>query len=282
MPTLKVPKEIVQGSLFGQTQRLTGEENSTSTTTTKRPNWFEENEFKWEKFPKFADWRLSSCVLKPINQGKCGACYAFATLSVIETMQCIRKRRPARRLSPQQLVDCVSGSETSGCGGGWPGEILNHLARNQSILARNSCYPYEGKDGDCKLDKLLKSRRIIASSCLVNASATNSPIKYRKLHTRNQMMHYISRNGPLIGALEALTSFQRYSQGIYQDDECKEGSIENVNHAVTIIGYGTENGTDYWLIKNSWGTNWGIEGYGKVVRGLNKCSIESVAWTVLN
>lgn len=80
--------------------------------------------------------------------------------------------------------------------------------------------------------------------------------------------------GPVVVAIDAsLKTFQAYKDGIYDDSEC----TTNIDHAVTITGYGTENGVDYWLIKNSWGTTWGNEGYMKMLRGVNQCGIAGYA-----
>lgn len=267
------------------TETTTQSTTTSTTTTTSKPTCDAEcNEFKGQLVPRTIDWRRTNCVLAPVNQGQCGACYAFAVLSVLESMQCLWRRRLPRRLSPQQLVDCVRTNVTNGCNGGWPGEILDYYAHNTTLASRASCYHYKAASNDkCKLDSVIEEARRsrYTNGCITRASPTNTQIRYRELHAYRQMMHYVAFNGPIVVAMEATPSFQRYSKGIFDESKCRPGSAEYINHAVTIVGYGTDRGHDYWLIKNSWGQKWGTKGYGRILRGINACSIESVAWTVL-
>ncbi len=75
-------------------------------------------------------------------------------------------------------------------------------------------------------------------------------------------------------AFQVASDFKKYTSGIYTSTICKNGP-QDVNHAVLAVGYGTENGVDYWLIKNSWGTGWGMDGYFKIKRGVNMCGINN-------
>jgi cathepsin L len=79
--------------------------------------------------------------------------------------------------------------------------------------------------------------------------------------------------GPVAAAIYASKTFLLYKSGIYNEANCPT----SVNHAVLIVGYGTENGVDYWLVKNSWGTGWGEAGFFRLARGSNKCGIASYA-----
>lgn len=83
----------------------------------------------------------------------------------------------------------------------------------------------------------------------------------------------VANIGPVIVSVDPMRmTFQRYTGGIYDDPDC---SKTNLSHAVVAVGYGTENGTDYWLLKNQWGVNWGIRGYMKMIRGKNMCGLSN-------
>ena len=90
------------------------------------------------------------------------------------------------------------------------------------------------------------------------------------------LIHYLWTKGPVSVAFEVVADFRFYSHGVYTSEECKSGPSD-VNHAVLLVGYGEENGIPYWLIKNSWGSSWGEEGYFKIERGKNMCGIATCA-----
>lgn len=86
-------------------------------------------------------------------------------------------------------------------------------------------------------------------------------------------MKIVGNVGPITVAIYASPNFQSYASGILDDPLCNSKS--RINHAVVIVGYGRENGQDYWIIKNSWGTDWGENGYARMLKGVNMCKIES-------
>lgn len=79
--------------------------------------------------------------------------------------------------------------------------------------------------------------------------------------------------GPITVAIFASANFQSYASGVFDDPLCTSQSTPN--HAVVVVGYGSENGKDYWIVKNSWGEDWGEKGYAKFLRGVNMCKIEN-------
>jgi cathepsin H len=82
--------------------------------------------------------------------------------------------------------------------------------------------------------------------------------------------------GPISVAFQVVADFRLYKGGIYASQECKQGP-KDVNHAVLVVGYGEEKGIPYWIIKNSWGTTWGEEGYSRMERSKNMCGIATCA-----
>lgn len=104
---------------------------------------------------------------------------------------------------------------------------------------------------------------------------------YKKISNgdENVLKKFVASVGPIAAAISTSQTFQNYKSGVMDYPDC----FPAPNHAVLIVGYGTENGTDYWLIRNDWGTDWGIEGYGKMARNKgNQCVIASYAiWPIL-
>lgn len=229
-----------------------------------------------ERIPATKDWRGSGCVAEPIDQRKCGACYAIATMNTLETMRCLSLKE-SPKLSPQQVIDCSTpraGYQNYGCDGGWPTRVLTYL-QNEGVAARESCYPFVRRQEWCQLRKVKAT-----SGCTVSSSPTDTTLKYKVLNNERDILYHVANTGPVITVMKAPDSFIYYSRGIYDDAKCSRRR-NDVDHAIVIVGYGRENGQDYWLIKNSWGsTNWGEGGFGKYRRGTNACSIGHWGWVI--
>ncbi|XP_063782367.1 uncharacterized protein LOC134932155 [Pseudophryne corroboree] len=210
--------------------------------------------------PKSVDWRDSKCVTEIKNQGQfCGSCWAFATVGVLETHYCLKKKE-LLVLSEQQLVDCDSVNE--GCCGGFPKAAMQYLSHHGVMLAKD--YEYSQKQFTC----LYKPDNAVT----VNVS------KYYVLPGEDNMASSVAFDGPITVGIDASDDFQMYSKGIFTGDCSKEA-----NHAVIIVGYGTEHDEeedediDYWIIRNSWGKMWGENGYAKMRRNVDLCGITSEA-----
>ncbi|KAM4748968.1 cathepsin L-like proteinase [Rhinophrynus dorsalis] len=214
--------------------------------------------------PPNVDWRKSNCVTPVKNQGTlCGSCWAFSTVGVIESRYCIKKHKLIN-FSEQQLVDCDDTSE--GCCGGFPIDALAYVAENG--IMRRKDYKYTESKLECKYN-LKKATKLNVT-------------KYYTLPGEKNMASSVALEGPIIVSIGVSEDFQKYSEGIF-DGDC----AEEVNHAVIIVGYGTqpaidENGEDidYWIIKNSWGKEWGDNGYVKMRRNIKQCGIEEEAAAV--
>ncbi|KAK4858006.1 hypothetical protein QYF36_019974 [Acer negundo] len=189
------------------------------------------------------DWREKGAVSEIQYQGSCGCCWAFSAVSAIEGIIQI-KTNTLLKLSEQQLVDCVSGN--NGCQGGFMDTAFEYIKQNGGLAAESN-YPYKGQDGICD-----------------QQTETAAQITGFEVVTRNdeQALQIAVSQQPVSVIIAAGGDFQNYISGIFQG-YCGE----SLNHAVTIVGYGNENGMDYWLIKNSWGQTWGENGYMKILRG---------------
>lgn len=150
-------------------------------------------------------------------------------------------------LSEQQLVDCVA--DNHGCNGGFMDTAFEYIKQNGGLAAESN-YPYQGQDGICDQQKATdKTGKITGFQ-----DVTPNDEKALKIAVSQQPVSVIITEGG---------DFKNYGSGIFQG-YC--GDLQNL-HAVTIVGYGNENGIDYWLIKNSWGQTWGENGYMKILRG---------------
>lgn len=226
--------------------------------------------------PGRMDWRDTGCIAEPINQQKCGCCYAIATMGVLESMRCLKKVF-APVLSPQQIIDCSTpraGYQNFGCNGGWPTRVLRYL-QNVGVAARQTCYPLVLRQGICKLRKVQS-----VEGCSVSASPTNGRLRYKVLNNEKDILYHVAKTGPVVTVMRATDKFLYYGSGIFDDPTCSR-KADDVDHAISIVGYGRENGIDYWLIKNSWGAEWGLNGYGKYRRGTNACSIGHWGWVIV-
>jgi len=127
-------------------------------------------------------------------------------------------------------------------------------------ISTETAYPYTAKDGACTADPSTFVLDVEGGS--VNITEGDEV----------ELADALYNHGPVSVAFEVVDGFRDYKTGVYKSTVCKD-TTEDVNHAVVAVGYGTENGTPYWLVKNSWGADWGDEGYFKIERGVNMCGI---------
>lgn len=163
-------------------------------------------------------------------------------------------------LSEQELVDCDVTDDNQGCSGGYMEKAFAYIKEIGGLTTEND-YPYNGKDGSCEKDKT------------EDHAATISGYKKVPANDENSLQAAVAKQ-PVSVAIDAGGyEFQLYSHGIFS------GFCGNqLNHGVTAVGYGDEDGRKYWLVKNSWGTNWGESGYVRMKRGsFNKEGICGIA-----
>ena len=170
-------------------------------------------------------------------------------------------------LSEQNLVDCTPGQELgSKCnpGGGLMTLAFDYVISNNGIDTEAS-YPYTRADESC----MFSNKSIGATMSLMVNVETGSEASLQSA---------VAKIGPVSVAIDANTmSFRFYHSGVYVSRRCRNGPWD-LDHGVAAVGYGTENGQDYWLIKNSWGKKWGEEGYIRMARNNNNmCGVATVA-----
>ncbi|KAG6513524.1 thiol protease SEN102-like [Zingiber officinale] len=212
-----------------------------------------EGEFKHghvdlHKLPASVDWRTQGAVTPVKDQGQCGSCWAFSTVVAVEGINQIASRKLIS-LSEQELVDCDTGN--SGCDGGLMDNAFEFI-KNVGGITTEATYPYTAQQGPC------------------SASKVNNPVVtidgYEDVPSNNEnALQQAVANQPVSVAIDAGDqAFQFYSEGVFTGP-CGT----SLDHGVAVVGYGvTQDGTKYWIVKNSWGTSWGEQGYIRMKRGI--------------
>ena len=207
-----------------------------------------------DTLPTSVDWRTKNAVTPVKNQGMCGSCWAFSTTGSVEGAWVLQGSHTLVSLSEQQLVDCAQSEGNNGCNGGLMDYGFQYIIDNNGICSESS-YSYKGTDG----------------TCVKNCSKVASIKGFKDIPAGDEqsLLNAVGTVGPVSVAIEAdQQGFQFYSGGVF-DATCGT----NLDHGVLVVGYGTDNGKDYWIVKNSWGSSWGEGGYIRLVRGKNQCGI---------
>lgn len=210
--------------------------------------------------PSTMDWRDKGVVTPVKNQGQCGSCWSFSTTGSLEGQHAL-KTGTLVSLSEQQLMDCSTAEGNHGCKGGLMDNAFRYLETHKDETEAE--YPYRAEDGFCHYK---------ASEGVTGCTGYKDIMR----GSESDLMDAVGTVGPISVAMDAgHKSFQLYHSGVYNEPEC---SSTRLDHGVLAVGYGTYEGTPYWLIKNSWGTVWGMEGYFMITRdSTNMCGIATQA-----
>uniref|UniRef100_A0A8R1E2W6 Uncharacterized protein n=1 Tax=Caenorhabditis japonica TaxID=281687 RepID=A0A8R1E2W6_CAEJA len=207
------------------------------------------------KRPASIDYRDQGKLTPVKNQGQCGSCWAFATVASVEAQYAIKKGKLVA-LSEQELVDCDN--RNNGCNGGYRPYAMRFVKENG--LETEKDYPYEAKKHD---------------QCSLIQNYTKIFIDGSRMLSSNEedVADWVGTKGPVTFGMQVVKAMYSYRSGIFKptEEDCAEKSMGS--HALTIVGYGDEGHGAYWIVKNSWGTSWGANGYFRLARGVNSCGM---------
>jgi len=212
------------------------------------------HQWQGEALADSVDWTTQGVVTAVKDQGQCGSCWAFSTTGSLEGSAALATGQ-LESLAEQQLVDCA-GFPNLGCMGGQMAHSLSWSKTHD--FCKESAYPYRASGGKCQ-----------SSGCAVGlaSGSVTGVMKLKGLFgpaKEADMLSAVSQQ-PVSVALEAdKDAFQHYSSGVLTD---ATGCGSKPDHGVLVVGYGTDNGVDYWKVKNSWASTWGDGGYLKIARG---------------
>jgi len=206
--------------------------------------------------PSSVDWRTKGAVTAIKDQGQCGSCWAFSATGSMEGAVYLKTNK-LLSLSEQQLMDCSTKEGDESCNGGLLDNAFQYVMDNKGICAEAD-YPYKAMDEKCK------------TGCTKVATISN----FTDIKSGDEAsMGMYAAMQPISIAIEADQAiFQDYKSGVLNGSSCGTA----LDHGVLIVGYDHDNktGLDYWIVKNSWGKSWGMEGYVWISRGYNTCGLD--------
>jgi len=214
------------------------------------------------RLPATFDWRTQGAVTGVKNQEQCGSCWSFSTTGSVEGCHKLGSAGTLPSLSEQNIMDCSWNNGNQGCNGGLMTSAMDYIISNGGVDTEAS-YPYTAES---------------SQTCNYNAANSGSTLaSYYNIASgdENDLQNSVAK-GPTSVAIDASQdSFQFYTSGVYNEPACSSSQLD---HGVLAVGWGSDSGTDYWIVKNSWGTDWGQAGYIWMSRNANnQCGIATMA-----
>ncbi|XP_014666952.1 PREDICTED: digestive cysteine proteinase 1-like [Priapulus caudatus] len=233
--------------------------------TSPHPNGkaFDKARYKGQAVPDSLDWRINGAVTPVKDQAVCGSCWSFGSTGAIEGALFVKTGQLVR-LSQQNLMDCSWGYGNNACDGGEEWRSYEWAMKHGGIMSEDDYGSYIGQNGYCSFNPAKVATKV---SGYVNV--TSGDQEALKLALVN--------HGPVAVGIDAShKSLSFYANGVYYEPACGNTS-DDLDHAVLAVGYGTLNGQPYWLIKNSWSTYWGNDGYVLMSQKDNNCGVATDA-----
>ncbi|CAK8530692.1 unnamed protein product [Lathyrus sativus] len=202
--------------------------------------------------PSTLDWRSNGAVTPVKDQGDCGSCWAFATVGAIEGIVAIKTGKLIS-LSEQELLDCVPDGS---CSEGYVDSGFEWVTGNKGI-ARRTSYRYTASKGVCRASK-------------TKNSANSSIESHQLVESSDRGLLCAVAKQPLVVSIYARSpKYHLYTGGIFKGEDCPLDPW-TVTHSMILVGYNSKDNEDYWIVKNSQGTSWGIQGYMWIKRDYDK------------
>uniref|UniRef100_A0A493T062 Counting factor associated protein D n=1 Tax=Anas platyrhynchos platyrhynchos TaxID=8840 RepID=A0A493T062_ANAPP len=213
--------------------------------------------------PESLDWRMYGAVTPVKDQAVCGSCWSFATTGAMEGALFL-KTGVLTPLSQQVLIDCSWGFGNQACDGGEEWRAYEWIKKHGGIASTESYGPYLGQNGYCHCNQ---SELVAPLAGYVNVEPGSA----------TALKAALVKHGPVAVNIDAShKSFAFYANGVYEEPRCGNETSE-LDHAVLAVGYGVLHGKSYWLIKNSWSTYWGNDGYILMAMKDNNCGVATAA-----
>ena len=204
--------------------------------------------------PVAYDARSTGCVHAIRDQGQCGSCWAFAATEALSDRICIASKGKTNViLSPEYMISCDNGN--MGCQGGYLNKAWDFLESTGAV--EDSCFTYRGVEGDCPAGTCPDGGNFRQYKCQKGSTVNAKNAK--------AIQSAILAGGPMETGFQVYKDFFNYKSGIYK----KTSPFWDYagGHAVKIVGWGNENGTNYWICANSWSEKWGENGFFKIAFG---------------
>ena len=238
-------------------------------------------------FDSRKQWPNCASISEIRDQGSCGSCWAFGAVEAMSDRICVASGgRQQVQISAEDLMTCCNDCG-NGCNGGYPSAAWTYYVENGLVSgglynSHKGCQPY--KVAACEhhtTGKRPPCGNIVPTPSCVQRCESSYNQTYRQdkhyatkaytiLNNVQQIQQEILTNGPVEADFTVYADFVQYKSGVYQ----RHSNQVLGGHAIRILGWGVENGVDYWLCANSWNTDWGDNGYFKILRGADECNIE--------
>lgn len=235
--------------------------------------------------PQSVDWRTKGVVTPVRQQGHCGSCWAISAVETIESALALSTGDTPVTLSVEQILVCCATqhhSQCSSCMGGDPTAAYRYIQDNSTGLDSESDYPYDPQTNPfdpppCKASSRNPVVKVNSWSYAVPRCGGGKCTPSETGNQEEALAAAVAQYGPVSVCIDAEKDFIDYKSGIY-NGTCST-DVMRQNHCVSLVGYNLME--KYWLVRNSWGTSWGEDGYIRMAMGRNLCGITNEA-TIVN